>query len=184
MDNIIDKIYNININNTDNDYKYKRKCEECDNLEYRLDEYEKRISILESQVKYITNTTINKVVNLKSFWNNIITSNINKYMKEIEYLLNEFGTKQPCNRFDVGNVIELILFNLIRDIGYTISHLPNARRIDLVINDKLNISVKYSSTGDITLHNSNGHINTDMNICNTLLLTTEKIYIISKKNIN
>ena len=32
------------------------------------------------------------------------------YFKEqIKYLLNEFGTKEPCNRFDVGNVIEFIL---------------------------------------------------------------------------
>lgn len=102
----------------------------------------------------------------------------NKFIFQIEYLLNEFGTKMPCNRFDVGNCIEYIIVDYLKKCKLKVEHTPNARRNDIIINNELQISIKYSSVGNITLHNSNSHINTDLKCNKILLLTNTNIYLI------
>ena len=104
--------------------------------------------------------------------------------KKIEYLLNEFGTKQPCNRFDVGNCIEFIIAEIIQESGLIIEELPNAKRVDINIKFYGELSIKYSSTGDITLHNSNSSINTDEHMTDLILLTTQNIYLITNKELD
>ena len=145
------------------------------------------------EIRYKTKSKTNLLINeitYKSLWENISKCDIKEHLKEIEYLLNEFGTKEPCNRFDVGNSIEYILGNLIISIGYKVENIPNAKRVDLCINDKYKISVKYSSCGNIKLHNSNNQINKDMNMTDLLLLLTlDNLYLIivvelKKYNIN
>ena len=72
----------------------------------------------------------------------------------IKYLLKQFGTSEPCNRFDVGNSIEFIIGNYIKCCGFKVLELPNAKRFDIEILNYKKLSIKYSSTSDITLHNS------------------------------
>jgi hypothetical protein len=103
-----------------------------------------------------------------------------KYMKDkIEYLLNEFGTKVYGNRFMVGYCIENIVEDHLESNGFLIQRLPNSERIDFIINNSLSLSLKYSSTGDITIHNSNSCINKDEKFTDVLLITIEKIYLIT-----
>lgn len=126
--------------------------------------------------------------NDQDFWNGLMI-NPNNLRKPIEYLLKEFGTKEPCNRFDVGNTIEFIIGDYIKSCGFEVSELPNAKRFDIDIQNYKRFSIKYSSIGDITLHNSNSCINKDVEMKDTILLTPDKLYLISitelhKYNIN
>jgi hypothetical protein len=143
----------------------------------------KREARRDSNVKIASSSCITEIDNM-SLWNNISKCDIRKYITKIEYLLKEFGTKELCNRFDVGNTIEYILGDLIRSLGYKVEQLPNAKRIDLCIADKFKLSVKYSSVGDITLHNSNSCINQDENISDLLLLTPTRLYLITKSELS
>lgn len=145
----------------------------------RLEEYYNR-KIVEIQkwfrkTYYITDSSLFILLNNKE----ILTSKKNK----IRYLLNEFGTKERCNRFDVGNCIEFIICELFTECGLEVQSLPNARRIDIDIKRYGSLSIKYSSGGDITLHNSNSCINIDVSFTDTLLMTTEHIYLITKKSL-
>ena len=102
------------------------------------------------------------------FWENIINSNLLAIVKnKIEYLLNEFGTFEPCNRFDVGNTIEFILNDHIVESGFKVNELPNAKRYDVDVENYKKLSIKYSSGGEITLHNSNSCVNTDLEMKDT-----------------
>jgi hypothetical protein len=98
-------------------------------------------------------------------------------------LLSEYGTKEPCNRFDIGNSIEFVMSDYIKSLGYYTEELPNSKRIDLSINGSYNLSIKYSSTGDITLHNSNSCVNKDCSFTDLLLLTPSKLYLLTNKNL-
>jgi len=114
---------------------------------------------------------------------------LNLLKSPIEYLLEQFGTKEPCNRFDVGNSIEFIIGDYIKSCGFKVLELPNAKRFDIYIYNYKKLSIKYSSTGDITLHNSNSSINKDIDMKDTILLTPDKLYLITntelcKNNIN
>ena len=103
--------------------------------------------------------------------------------KKIESLLHEFGTKEPCNRFDVGNCIEFITGEILTECGLSVKELPNAKRVDIDIEDYGPLSVKYSSCGDITLHNSNSCTNKDEEMTDLILLTPEKLYLITNDSL-
>lgn len=118
-----------------------------------------------------------------TFWGKIKISNLTELENKIKYLLTEYGTKLPCNRFDIGNSIEFILGDHIRNIGYFVEELPNSKRIDLCINNNYNISIKYSSIGNITLHNSNSCINKDCKLTDLLLLTPSNLYLLTNNNL-
>ena len=121
-----------------------------------------------------------------SFWQ-LIKNNDDVFKNledEIRDLLLEFGTSVPCNRFDIGNVIELIIYTFLTKIGLVVIKLPNAKRVDLDIKDYKKISIKYSSTGDITLHNSNSSINKDEKMTDLILLTPIKMYLITNTSLN
>lgn len=117
------------------------------------------------------------------FWEKIKASNLVEFQCRIKYLLTEYGTSLPSNRFDVGISIENLICDHLRSIGFTVVGLPNARKIDLIVNGTYKLSVKYSSTGNITLHNSNGKVNTDMGFTDVLLLTPKKIYLLTNENL-
>jgi hypothetical protein len=132
---------------------------------------------------------IENSINDEEFWNGLIMLDINSLKNPIEYLLEQFGTKEHCNRFDVGNTIEFIIGDYIKYCGFKVLELPNAKRFDIDIDNYKKLSIKYSSTGDITLHNSNSSINKDIEMKDTILLTPEKLYLITntelcKNNIN
>ena len=118
------------------------------------------------------------------FWNQIINvEHLANVKKKIEYLLNEFGTSQPCNRFDVGNCIEFILNDHILESGFNVNELPNAKRFDVDVKNYKKLSIKYSSGGEITLHNSNSCVNTDLEMKDTILLTPERLYLITNEEL-
>lgn len=99
-----------------------------------------------------------------------------------KFLLLRYGTKININRFDIGNSIELSLTDLFLNNGLdTIGH-HNSPRIDISIENH-NFSIKYSSCGNIKLHNSNNNINSDFNFTDLLLLTPEKIWIITNESL-
>jgi len=119
------------------------------------------------------------------FWKIIIKNkeNIDIPIKKINYLLNEFGTKELCNRFDVGNTIEFIIIDYLKLIGFNVNEYPNEKRIDLTINNDYNLSIKFSSIGEITLHNSNSCINKDETMSNLFVITLTKLYLITNKSL-
>tara|TARA_A100001015_G_C15043512_1_gene741616 strand:- start:918 stop:1709 length:792 start_codon:yes stop_codon:yes gene_type:complete len=182
------------LNNQEIDYKklYFQKCKELEQKCKELDDLNNKISSSKEQEdldeiqEQLCNLKIEKNVEILSdqlMWNYITKSNKYSFIDKIKYLLLEFGTKEPCNRFDVGNSIEFIIGDLIESTGCDVDELPNAKRIDLCINNNYNISIKYSSVGDVTLHNSNSSVNTDTQMTDLLLLTTNKLYLITNQQI-
>jgi len=127
-------------------------------------------NLIEDLENKLMGLDMNEKLTDRVLWDSIKNKNTNLYTNKIKYLLSEFGTSQPCNRFNVGNTIEFIMTEFLIDSGYSIEELTNAKRVDLCINGTYPISIKYSSTGSITLHNSNSCINTDMKLTNSLLL--------------
>ena len=116
-------------------------------------------------------------------WEKIKNSDIVDFEGKIRFLMTEYGTREPCNRFDVGNTIEFIVCDHLKNLGFHIKELPNEKRIDLIIDQIYRLSIKYSSTGDITLHNSNSCINSDLNFTDTLLLTPHYLYLLTEQNL-
>jgi len=184
MDNIIQQFGQLSINNEETDSNYE------------LDDIKQIVNGIVDDIIYkIINPTKNDItptfeeINDEEFWQGLTILGINSLKKPIEYLLEEFGTKEPCNRFDVGNSIEFIICDHIKSCGFKVIELPNAKRFDIDIDNYKKLSIKYSSTGDITLHNSNSSINTDIEMKDTILLTPDKLYLITntelcKNNIN
>ena len=143
---------------------------------------------LEPENKNINNET---TITDTEFWTTLISNSglLEEMKAEIEFLLHQYGTVLPCNRFDVGNCIEFAINRLIKMNNFQTLQLPNAKRVDIEILNYKKLSIKYSSCGDITLHNSNSTINTDLQMKDTLLLTGEKLYLLTqdefeKYNIN
>ena len=107
-------------------------------------------------------------------------SHLEKSRCFMEFILTEYGTSNRCNRFDIGNCIELEFAEFIRLLGFDVDELPNEKRVDLNIHHYGRLSIKYSSSGDITLHNSNSCINKDTNMVDLILITKEQIWLIKK----
>mgnify|MGYP001564831219 CR=1 FL=1 len=127
----------------------------------------------------------------KELWDGIVGNKdaMTEFTSKYRHIMNEIGTKLPCNRFLTGNILEELVANLAISSGYDVEHLPNAKRIDLIIKGYGGVSVKYNGSGDIRLHNSNGCINKDENVVTTLIVTPKSIYLIvidelEKHNIN
>ena len=116
----------------------------------------------------------------KQLWIILQTKDLNLFQKRCKYLLTEFGTTNRCNRFDVGNCLEFILADWIRSTGVEVENEPNSLRTDLYIKNYGKLSVKYSSSGNIKLHNSLGE-NKDMYMHPTLVIKPKKIYLISEE---
>ncbi len=102
-----------------------------------------------------------------------------EYKKLMIHLLEEYGTALHCNRFAIGNCHEYAIEDLVRSTGLTVENLSNAKRYDLKIKEFGYLSIKYSSTGDIKLHNSNNVSNKDMSMVDTLLVTPTDWWILT-----
>lgn len=158
--------------------KLEQKTNELDEL--KLEMKKLSTSSLVKQQPLIENNIIEKQCsNDEEFWQGLIMLDLNVIKSQIEYLLEQFGTKEPCNRFDVGNSIEFIICDYIKSCGFKVLELPNDKRFDVDIYNYKKLSIKYSSTGDITLHNSNSCINKDIDMKDTILLTPDKLYLIT-----
>jgi hypothetical protein len=182
----------IKINN--NNVLYKNREEKKDELQIQLEIEKLKLTGENSYIEELKlhveqdNNNRKKIFSDKEFWDGIM-SNPNNIKNFCEYLLNEFGTKEPCNRFDVGNSIEFIISDYIKTCGFKVLELPNTKRFDIDVDNYKKLSIKYSSTGDITLHNSNSSINKDIEMKDTILLTPDNLYLITdtelcKNNIN
>jgi len=186
---------------------YIKEKEKNNNLEIKLEQIINELDELKLEVKKLNKCSLvkqelliedtiteknlfnKKCFNDEEFWEGLINLDLNLLKSPIEYLLEQFGTKEPCNRFDVGNSIEFIIGDYIKSCGFKVLELPNAKRFDIDIDNYKKLSIKYSSTGDITLHNSNSSINKDKDMKDTILLTPKKLYLITntelcKNNIN
>lgn len=124
------------------------------------------------------------VISDEDFFNIFKSSDKNEMINILEFILKKYGTKLPCNRFDIGNSIEFALGeHLENKCGFKIEDIHNEKRYDIKIDNYKKLSIKYSSSGDITLHNSNSNINTDLEMKDTFLITLNHIYLITKKEI-
>lgn len=186
------------------DYKelYIKEKERNNNLEAKLEQRINELDELKLEMKNLNKCSLVKLQPLiedniiekqcsndKEFWQGITMFDLNLIKSPIEYLLEQFGTKEPCNRFDVGNSIEFIIGDYIKSCGFKVLELTNAKRFDIDVYNYKKLSIKYSSTGDITLHNSNSSINKDIDMKDTILLTSNKLYLLTntelcKNNIN
>ena len=169
MDELIDILHN----------KLIIKEEETEKNEEKEDIYDAHL------VEDIPSIKITGEITDELVWTTIYKNknNLDEYKKKIEYLMHEFGTSKRCNRFDIGNCIELIINDFLKLIGFDVEHLPNAKRIDLCLNNNYKISIKYSSGGDITLHNSNSSSNRDETMHDLLLLTPKYLYLITNSEL-
>lgn len=119
------------------------------------------------------------MLTIQQFVKRLETVDKSLYKRHMQFFMNEFGTSLPCNRFAQGNLNEdLIAKDVISQCGLEYEVLTNEKRVDLSVKDFGKFSVKYSSSGAIKLHNSNGVTNKDMAMANTLLVTpTEWWYL-------
>ena len=123
------------------------------------------------------------MLNDEVFWNSVSSGDLKDLQERAKHILEIYGTSLPCNRFDVGNSMEFLLTDYLRSLGFSISEYPNAKRIDIAVEGYLNLSIKYSSIGNITLHNSNSCINKDLHMTDLLLLTPSCLFLITHKNL-
>lgn len=115
---------------------------------------------------------------IDGFWNTVRYGNKNQCKYQIEKILSIYGTKLYCNRFDVGNMIEYSIGDYFHLLGYHTVETPNCVRFDIDVSDIGKFSIKYSSCGDITLHNSNRHLNRDVSMQNTILITDTEWWLL------
>lgn len=118
-------------------------------------------------------------INTDEFWNMFLETNKDEFEELCKYILLEFGTTLSCNRFDIGNCIEYALADMIGTMDdIQVDRLPNAVRFDININNYGSLSIKYTSSGDIRVHNSLGG-NHDMTMKDTMIITPRKMYFIT-----
>lgn len=125
------------------------------------------LASLMSALPEVTQASEHTKISDKKFWSVVRGCDLTMYVKRADYLLQKFGTSLACNRFDVGNCFEYNVRDFLTENGMSVKELPNARRVDLDIHDYDRVSVKYTSSGNIKLHNSNGQ-NKDMTLTKTL----------------
>lgn len=116
---------------------------------------------------------------LSSFFQLFGSLDFKEFEDTCKFVLEEYGTTKACNRFDVGNCIEFAFADLLEiNNTFIVTRLPNAKRWDLGIEGYGKYSIKYTSTGDIKLHNSLGE-NKDMVMKDTFVITPSSIILLS-----
>ena len=103
-----------------------------------------------------------------------------EYIALMQYLMSEFGTSLYCNRFPIGNCNEYAIADLIRNTSLEVTEMQNAVRVDLSVKGLGTISIKYSSSGAIKLHNSNNSTNKDTTMHDTLVVDPKEWWFLSK----
>jgi hypothetical protein len=122
-------------------------------------------------------------MSIDHFWDKIEKQNKDKFKTMMKYLLEEYGTGLHCNRFTIGNCHEYAIEDLINDTGLKAKINQNEKRTDIYIEGFRNISIKYSSTGAIKLHNSNNCSNSDMSMVDTILVTPTEWWFLAPEEI-
>lgn len=119
------------------------------------------------------------MLSVTDFVHKLKTQDKTEYKRLMLHLLEDYGTSLYCNRFAVGNCHEYAIEDLVRATGLTVENLQNSERVDLNIKEFGRLSIKYSSTSDIKLHNSNNSSNKDMSMVETLLVTPTHWWILT-----
>jgi hypothetical protein len=122
-------------------------------------------------------------ITIKEFWSILEHQNKDEFKKIMKFLLEEYGTALHCNRFAIGNCHEYAISDLIRATHLETEVLQNAKRIDIHIKSFRKFSIKYSSGGNIKLHNSNNIVNVDISMADTLLVTPTRWWFLEKGEI-
>jgi len=105
-----------------------------------------------------------------------------EYHAVMTYLMTEFGTTLPCNRFSIGNCNEYAIADVIRTTPMEVTEKQNAVRIDMSVTGFRDFSIKYSGGGTVILHNSQGS-NKDTMMHDTLLVTPTEWWFLSPAEI-
>lgn len=98
------------------------------------------------------------------------TADKRTFKARVQFMLREFGMTLQCNRFDIGNTIERLVADVITSMKRDVTVHTNAKRIDIEVETSVSFSIKYSTAGEVRLHNSLGS-NRDMSMTNTLLVS-------------
>lgn len=115
------------------------------------------------------------------FWELFLQQSIVDFELICKDLFITYGTALPCNRFDVGNCIEFAIGDMLKEGGvFEVGQLSNAKRVDISLKGFGSLSIKYSSSGNIRLHNSLGG-NKDKSMTDTLLVTPREIIFLHVK---
>jgi hypothetical protein len=110
-------------------------------------------------------------LSLTEFMTKLKNQDKTAYKQMMQHLMSEYGSSLHCNRFAIGNCNEYAIGDLIVATGLGANVLQNAKRVDIDIDRFGKFSIKYSSGGNVKLHNSNNQSNTDVSMCDTLLVT-------------
>jgi hypothetical protein len=111
-----------------------------------------------------------KMYTTRLFFQELKAADKTRWKACFQFMMKEFGMSLQCNRFDVGNSNEAAIADVIKRMGRRATVHTNAKRIDIEVEDAIKFSIKYSSTGNIRLHNSLGS-NRDLEMTDTLLVT-------------
>ncbi len=117
--------------------------------------------------------------NLDLIWKNITKNPIlyDELCANIKKRKNTFGTSIPSNRFSIGMSYEKCFVRFFKECGMKITHTGEKKRIDILFhfeNDSsTGLSIKYSSSGSIKIHNSLG-LNKDVKFHPTLLIASNE----------
>jgi hypothetical protein len=110
-----------------------------------------------------------------NFWNKF--KHINLDINYIKYILSTYGTSLRCNRFAIGTCIENHIGSVLNNNNIETKVNSNENRFDLDIKHYGKVSLKYSSSGNIRLHNSMG-CNKDIKVNKTLIITPNIIILL------
>jgi hypothetical protein len=111
-----------------------------------------------------------KMYTTRLFFHDLQHADKTLYKTRFQFMMKHFGMSLQCNRFDVGNAHERLIADVVTGMGKRAVVHTNAKRIDIEVEDAIKFSIKYSSTGNIRLHNSLGS-NRDLEMTDTLLVT-------------
>jgi hypothetical protein len=118
------------------------------------------------------------MLSIADFMTHVREADKSAYRDIMRYLMTEFGTSLPCNRFSVGNCNEYAIADVIRTTPMKVTEKQNATRIDMGVTGFCDFSIKYSSGASAILHNSQGS-NVDTTMHNTLLVTPKEWWFLS-----
>ena len=100
-------------------------------------------------------TTTTNSISMDEFMQKLEFQDKTEWKQKMEYLMKEYGTKNYCNRFGIGNCNEYGVRDIMTSAGLEVLHLENAKRVDFLVKNFGEFSLKLSFTGNIKLHNSN-----------------------------
>ena len=92
-------------------------------------------NLIEDLENKLMGLDMNEKLTDRVLWDSIKNKNTNLYTNKIKYLLSEFGTSQPCNRFNVGNTIEFIMTEFLID------KLNNKNEINIIKIPRITVAI-------------------------------------------